>query len=217
MNIIKAILFNSPGDSTLLGFPIRFKINANNSGLTDISNLGLINRTVMKIIQRHDLFNTICHEMGHALAFKSITRKNSEITVRLPNNTTMSGGSTKTPGISLLPAWQKTIITTAGPIGNAISVAAQTAIMLRLTRKNALSRSIVLAILIIMMRPELEREIRDSLPPTSMEENSDFGSIRKLGTPHLACARAALYGTSLLTAIMFLKGCYTLGQMGRNP
>jgi len=149
--------------------------------------------------------------------FKFLTKRNPEVVISLSNDQRKNSGSSRCPGI--LTPLQNTLVCAAGPIADVISVIFQIISLGELTDTIKAPFLALLSLFFIAgFAQNIKRELEGSIHPLSSKDTNDFGRIRKQGGDrHLASARAALYGTSLVASVLLCKyGWICLAIIGNS-
>jgi hypothetical protein len=194
MSICKSILFGTEGNYNICGFPVQFTHESRSEPHKELPKGNSITQLVKACFHTIFLFraHNLVHELGHSIATKFFVPEYTPKIFIHP-----SGGATTVPDdFDNLSTWKKVVILTAGTVANIAFSILQLAIVIGCI---ALSIYIPWGASVFFLLGNyfaICTELEYSCESALMQDDGDFGLIRKIGIKPLAIAGAVVLGQS---------------------
>lgn len=210
MSFIKSILFGSPGLYKVGGICIQYRDKENSWWChpPSLNGAGYISSLANKCLNSNALrwatqgyCHVLVHEMGHALACKLLTGRNSIITIKT---------DTCTAQVHHMPAlddddtahWKLSVIDVSGPMAD---MAFST---LKIVVANALKSTVSQPVALLVAGGAMawmSGELFYAYISTTQKNGGDFCRIANRGTPHLIAATTLLISQAALGVFAMTK------------
>lgn len=206
MSFIKSILFGSPGSYNICGTSVEYKEDplcqpprVEGAGFVSFLANKCLNSNAFRWLTQ-GYCHVFIHEMGHAMACKLLTGRDSRITIK----TDTCGALTYYPReLSNSAKWKQSVIDLSGPMSD---IAFST---IKIVAANALKSYVSQPVALLLAGGAvlwISGELLYALTSTiQKQDNGDFGRIAKRNTTHLIAAATALVAQAAFGAYALIK------------